>query len=357
METLCIQDVYKSYGEVSVLKGINISVKKGEFISLLGPSGCGKTTLLRIIAGLTDATEGKILVEGNDVGKLPPFKRNNGMVFQNYALFPHMTVYENIAFGLKMRHLPKKEVRDRVQQGLSMIHLEDLGARYPKELSGGQQQRVALVRALVLNPTLLLLDEPLCNLDAKLRKEMRIEIRKLQQKLKVTTIFVTHDQEEALSMSDRIAVMNAGRLEQVGTPSDLYEHPHTRFVAGFIGNTNLLSCRSSGNSEGFLSLLYGDCPIQVSVPSMTPFPQGEILFSVRPEKIFLSPPDVSGVNRIPCRIMTKAYLGPMIRVIMQDPQGHEITADVSSNSDAALFREGESVSACWETESGQIIAE
>lgn len=256
-----------------------------------------------------------------------------------------------------MHHLPKKDIHDRVHQGLSMIHLEDLDSRYPKELSGGQQQRVALVRALVLNPTLLLLDEPLCNLDAKLRKEMRVEIRKLQQKLKVTTIFVTHDQEEALSMSDRIAVMNAGRLEQIGTPSDLYEHPHTRFVAGFIGNTNLLSCRSSGYAEGSLSLLYGDCPLQVSVTSGSPLPQGEILFSVRPEKISLLPSDGSGINRIPCRIVTKSYLGSLVRVIMQDPQGHEITADVSPHSDAALFQEGESVSACWETESGQIIVE
>ncbi len=356
MDTLCIKNLCKSYGDVQVLKGINISVSKGEFISLLGPSGCGKTTLLRIIAGLTEASEGSIEVEGKDVSGLPPFKRNNGMVFQNYALFPHMTVQENIAFGLKMHGVGKKEIGERVEKGLAMIHLEHLGKRYPKELSGGQQQRVALVRALVLNPTLLLLDEPLSNLDAKLRKEMRIEIRRIQKELNVTAIFVTHDQEEALTMSDRIAVMNAGRLEQIGTPVELYERPKTRFVADFIGSTNLLTCSLADSRDGFRNLGYHGHVLSAPETECGASVR-DVVLSVRPERIWISASPVPEMNQIPCTIVTKVYLGASARLILQDRDGQNLIADISSFSPAAAFGEGDAVVASWKKEDGLIIAE
>ncbi|TDK60880.1 ATP-binding cassette domain-containing protein [Bacillus salipaludis] len=241
-QLLGIQNVTKTFGKFVALDHVNFSVSKKEFVCLLGPSGCGKTTLLRIIAGLEEPNFGsKILLEGKDITSSPPSKRNFGIVFQSYALFPNLTAYQNIAYGLKNKKLSKKVIDEKVREALSLVHLEHIKDRYPAQLSGGQQQRIALARALALSPTFLLLDEPLSALDAKVRLKLRIEIRKLQEKLGITTIMVTHDQDEALTMADKIVVMNNARLEQIGTPQEIYENPKTPFVADFIGTVNMLA--------------------------------------------------------------------------------------------------------------------
>jgi putative spermidine/putrescine transport system ATP-binding protein len=238
---LRLEKLEKRYGDTVAVAGIDLAVREGEFMTLLGPSGCGKTTTLGLIAGFFPPSAGSIFIAGKPVADLPPFRRDIGVVFQDYALFPHLTAAENVAFGLRMRKAPAAETATRVREALELVQLGHLGERRPLELSGGQRQRVALARALVIRPTVLLLDEPLSNLDLKLREEMRVEIAGLQRRLGITTVFVTHDQGEALVMSDRIAVMNAGRIEQVGTPSDIYERPATRFVAEFIGRMNFFA--------------------------------------------------------------------------------------------------------------------
>src|SRR5581483_7056099 len=238
---LVLERLEKRYGDSTVVSALDLNVKRGEFIALLGPSGCGKTTTLRMTAGLVPASGGRIMIGGDDVTRLPPYRRDIGLVFQNYALFPHMTVAQNVAFGLEMRSVPKAEIATRVAEALALVRLEVYGARRPRELSGGQQQRVALARARVIRPNLLLLDEPLSNVDAKLREEMRVELRDIQRRLGITTVYVTHDQVEALSMCDRVAVMGGGRLVQFGTPFEIYERPRDPFIADFVGRTNKLA--------------------------------------------------------------------------------------------------------------------
>jgi iron(III) transport system ATP-binding protein len=240
MTSVKVENVWKVFGKVAALKSVSLDVREGEFVTLLGPSGCGKTTLLRIISGLYKPTRGKVYFDGEDVTDKAPWERNVGLVFQDYALWPHMKVFDNIAYGLKLRKLPRDEIRRRVAEVARMLGIEELLDRYPHQLSGGQQQRVALARALVINPSILLLDEPLSNLDAKIRVNVRAEIKRLQKALKITTIYVTHDQEEALVISDRIAVMNFGAIEQVGTPLEVYYNPKTLFVADFVGQVNIL---------------------------------------------------------------------------------------------------------------------
>jgi len=240
MARLDIDRLVKRYGDFFAVKDVSLSVADGEFLVLLGPSGCGKTTTLRMVAGFIEPTAGEVKLGGSNVTLLPPWKRNAGMVFQSYALFPHLTVAQNVAFGLEMRKLPKVEVDKRVEEALALVRLAGFGARLPRQLSGGQQQRVALARALAIRPDVLLLDEPLSNLDAKLRQEVRVEIRELQKQLGLTTVMVTHDQEEALTMADRLVVMNEGAVHQVGTQRDLYERPADRFVAGFVGRSTFL---------------------------------------------------------------------------------------------------------------------
>ncbi len=235
-----LREITKKYGEFTAVDNISLEVNEGEFLSFLGPSGCGKTTTLRMIAGFEEPTEGSVYIKGKRVNEQPPYMRNIGMVFQNYALFPHKTVFNNIAYGLKMREVAKNEISRRVEEALDMVRLSDLGDRKPNQLSGGQQQRVALARALVIKPDVLLLDEPLSNLDAKLRKEMRIETKRIQEATGITAIYVTHDQTEALSMSDRIVVIESGQLVQLGVPKDIYEHPQGPFVAGFMGESNII---------------------------------------------------------------------------------------------------------------------
>ncbi|MGV2124305.1 ABC transporter ATP-binding protein [Agrobacterium vitis] len=246
MAFLSLNNLSKTFAGLPAVRDISLSVERGEFISLLGPSGCGKTTTLQMIAGLVDPSAGSIILDGSDITKTPPNRRGLGIVFQTYALFPHMTALENVAFGLEMRGVAKVERIERARAALKQVKLEQFAARFPKDMSGGQRQRVALARALVIEPPLLLLDEPLSNLDAKLREDMRIELRLLQQDLGVTTILVTHDQEEALSMSDRVVVMQQGDIAQIATPLELYERPTNGFVSDFVGKTNLLSAIVSG---------------------------------------------------------------------------------------------------------------
>jgi putative spermidine/putrescine transport system ATP-binding protein len=238
-----LRGIAKRYGEAVAVDDVSLTVAPGELLSLLGPSGCGKTTTLRVVAGFVPPDRGRVLLKNADVTVVPPNKRDVGMLFQNYALFPHLTAADNIAFGLRMRGVPRPQRRLRVEQALELVRLGDFGQRYPRQLSGGQQQRVALARAVVIHPSVLLLDEPLSNLDAQLRHELRTEIRQLQQTLGITTIFVTHDQEEALSMSDRVVVMNHGHVEQIGSPADIYRAPRTQFVAQFIGEANIIAGR------------------------------------------------------------------------------------------------------------------
>lgn len=298
---LSIQSVCKSYGDQKVLKNIDIEVKDKEFLILLGPSGCGKTTLLKIIAGLLPHNSGSIILKGKDITNLPTYHRDIGMVFQNYALFPHMTVFQNVAFGLRMRRVPKEEIRGRVENALKLVRLEGLGNRSIKNLSGGQQQRVALARALVLKPSLLLMDEPLSNLDAKLRAIVRVEIAQIQRQLGVTAILVTHDQTEAMTMGDRIILMQDGVVKQSAQPHIIYEQPNDVFVASFIGSPqiNLFSASVSngevkleGIQEKFSARKFND--LLCSDIRKESIPEGRYIVGVRPEN--MTPGTSDGVN-------------------------------------------------------------
>ncbi len=250
MSNVVLKDVHKQYQDADVLTGIDMNIEDGEFVTLLGPSGCGKSTILRILSGLTDATGGNVTIDGKDMKKVPPKNRQVGMVFQSYALFPNMTVYENVSFGLKMRKQPANEVAEQVEKMINLVGLQEKKAAYPHELSGGQQQRVALARSLVVRPKVLLLDEPLSALDAQIRKHLQVELRTIQRELNMTMILVTHDQEEAMTVSDRIFVMNQGKIAQEGTPSEIYTQPRTEFVANFIGRYNVFSKEQLGKLIG-----------------------------------------------------------------------------------------------------------
>ncbi|HIR51273.1 MAG TPA: ABC transporter ATP-binding protein [Candidatus Avoscillospira avicola] len=354
MAKLEIKDVHKSFGKNHVVKGINLSIGDGEFLCLLGPSGCGKTTLLRMIAGLTETDEGQIIINGKDMTDLPPDKRSNGMVFQNYALFPHMTVEQNIAYGLKRHRVPKDETKRRVQFGLEMVRLEGLGKRYPRELSGGQQQRVALARALVMNPDLLLLDEPLSNLDAKLRKEMRLEIRNIQKKLNVTTIFVTHDQEEALTMADTIAIMNGGVVEQLGSPLEMYEHPNTQFVASFIGGTNLIEGEVVTSEGNAVTVRCGKTMLR-GLTNNTLTPGQKVITSQRPERLRLHANGETGGNCVRGKITTRVYLGASIRFVVEDEEGRNIIVDLPINEDLEIYKTGAPCFVIWDSDDCHVL--
>ncbi|HEV7390298.1 MAG TPA: ABC transporter ATP-binding protein [Burkholderiales bacterium] len=279
------ENIAMSYGTNVVLRDINFEIEPGEFFALLGPSGSGKSTLLRLIAGFNNADSGRLLINGVDVSRVPPWARNVGMVFQNYALWPHMTVRQNVAFGLEERKLPRPKIAEKVRAALALVNLSEYADRRPSQLSGGQQQRVALARTIAIEPQLLLLDEPLSNLDAKLRVQMRNELRSLQRKLGITTIFVTHDQEEAMTTADRIAVMHHGVIQQIGTPVDLFDNPANRFVADFVGSINLLPGRVERTSDG--SLLF-DCALGRFDLGHVRDASGEALIAIRPHTLLLS---------------------------------------------------------------------
>jgi len=308
---LVLTDVSRRFGSVTAVDRFSLTLQPGEFVSLLGPSGCGKTTTLRMIAGFLAPSEGTIAMDGHTISSprstLPPEKRSMSMIFQSYAIWPNMTVAENVAFGLEVRRRPKAEIRERVERILDVVQMGRLAARYPQELSGGQQQRVALARAIVVQPAVLLLDEPLSNLDANLREEMRYEIRRLHDEFHITTVYVTHDQSEAMVASDRIAVMNQGRVEQVDAPRALYARPRTRFVAGFIGRTNLLDGEARGEDVTF-----GGFAIPRRAFAEAAALQGRVCFSLRPQSIQLhrQPPPSSDRGAVVVgQVVQRAYLG------------------------------------------------
>jgi putative spermidine/putrescine transport system ATP-binding protein len=309
MSFLHLTQINKIFSDIPAVENFNLEVEQGEFISFLGPSGCGKTTTLRMVAGFELPTSGKITISDQDLTYVPPNKRNVGMVFQSYALFPNMTVAENIGYGLKVTGKPKAEIKQRVNEMLALIHLESFEMRYPGQLSGGQQQRVALARALAIHPQVLLLDEPLSALDAKIRVELRQEIRRIQQQLGITTIYVTHDQEEALSLSDRVVVMSQGRIEQVGTPAEIYSYPETEFVAKFVGQINLLAVDIVNPPNGLVKV--GQQAVRTS--RAVNFPEGNPLrLAIRPEE--LNPGHVEGANNLTGKVDAITYLGSIVRL-------------------------------------------
>ena len=310
MSKVTIEGVVKRFEGHAAVAGVSLTVESGELFTLLGPSGCGKTTLLRVLAGFYQQDEGNVRFGDQLVNDVPAHKRNTGMVFQNYAVFPHMTVFENVAYGLKARKVGGQELQRRVTEALEMVKMANLRDRMPAQLSGGQQQRVALARALVIQPQLLLMDEPLSNLDAKLRIEMRTEIRRLQRQYGITTIYVTHDQEEALSISDRIAVMNNGRVEQVGSPRDVYFNPQTLFVASFIGTTNLLPGRVQGGQVRVLDQAVREVAA----------PDGDCTVTIRPEKITLGQGEISFTGHVEEAL----FVGSGTTVFVRTPEGKRI---------------------------------
>ncbi|WP_303774045.1 ABC transporter ATP-binding protein [Anaerolinea thermophila] len=347
MAYLSLTGLSKQFGQTIAVEHFNLEIERGELVSFLGPSGCGKTTTLRMIAGFEYPTTGQIVLDGVDITHLPPNRRHIGMVFQSYALFPNLTVAENIAFGLKIARRPLEEIRKTVQEMLDLIHLSDYGNRYPYQLSGGQQQRVALARALAIHPRVLLLDEPLSALDAKIRVELREEIRRIQQTLGITAVYVTHDQEEALSLSDRVVVMNAGHIEQAGTPFEVYNYPKTRFVASFIGQLNLLPVQVSDPARGVV--LFKNTPIQVELTAPLAG-VSEATLALRPEELNLG--EVPGRNHLRGKVLDVMFLGAIVRVRV-DLQGHEALADLFNERQMSLPRVGEEVTlnfpphACW----------
>jgi len=315
--------ITKRFGRVTAVDRFSLGVERAEFLAILGPSGCGKTTTLRMIAGLVEPDEGQVIIRGLDVTAEPPHRRGLGMVFQDYALFPHMSVFDNVAFGLRMRRMVEAEISRRVRQALQLVRLPDVGERLPKQLSGGQQQRVALARALAIEPAVLLLDEPLSNLDLKLRNELRVELKEIQRQVEITTIFVTHDQGEALSLSDRVAIMRDGVLEQIGSPLDLYERPRTRFVATFLGEANLFQGRVESGVAG--KVMRAEDGQRIPLPGDAPESSAEVV--VRPEKITLYI-DPQPVPALEGRIKAMTYTGPVIRYYVTLPAGGVVMVDV-----------------------------
>ncbi len=339
-----LRNVTKRFGGFTAVTDVNLSIQSGEFLTLLGPSGCGKTTLLRMISGFEIPTEGTVWLNGQDVTHLPPYKRNVNQVFQSYALFPHLTVEENIGFGLKMQKLPKPEIVQRVKEATELVSLGGMEQRKPSQLSGGQRQRVALARAIVCRPKVLLLDEPLSALDAKLRHLMQVELKRLQKKLGITFVFVTHDQEEALTMSDRIAVVNKGRIEQLGESSTIYHSPQTTFVANFIGQANILEGKLVADEGSFTRLrLVGD--VEVLVPSESRLDtMTDLLVSIRPEKIHLQKAKPSGINVFEAIVEEELFKGATDQLELKTEGGLELTVVVANESATQeCFHKGEKV--------------
>lgn len=350
MSDVKFERVEKRYGTTVAVRDFDLAVRPGEFVTLLGPSGCGKTTCLRMVAGFIAPTSGRIVMAGRDVTALPSYRRNTGMVFQSYALFPHRTVAENIVFGLEVRGLPRAEREQRTQDALRLVRLTDLADRYPANLSGGQKQRVALARAVVIKPDVLLLDEPLAALDLKLREELQVEIKRVQSTLNITTLFVTHDQGEALSMSDRVAVMNEGRIMQVDAPEILYERPNSRYVANFVGRTNLLSVVVTAKENGRYSVETLNGPTRRFEVQRSPdieFGIGdECLLGARPEHFHLGHGDG---NALDATVRNVTYFGNVRYVDVVGPGGEAFTT-LARPGDAIPSR-GAIVPISWRPES------
>ena len=354
MATVELKQISKSYGDSVAVADLSLHIAHGEFVALLGPSGCGKTTTLQMLAGFIDPSGGDILVDGHSMRGVPPHKRNIGVVFQSYALFPHLTVFDNVAFGLKMRKLPKAEVATRVARALDLVQLTSLEQRYPRALSGGQQQRVALARALVIEPSVLLLDEPLSNLDANLREQMRFEIREIQKRIGITTVFVTHDQNEAMAAADRLVVMSKGEIRQVGTGQEIYEAPADLFVAKFIGQANLM--------RGKVIALRGDDAeldvfpkVVIRAPHHGRVQAGaRAALALRPEDLRLAAAPEPGMNNLAGTVTRVNYLGATLHVVVKVG---ELSLALTLPRGAFQVAEGQSANVCWPASAGILLPE
>jgi spermidine/putrescine transport system ATP-binding protein len=359
-----LDHVTKRFGDVVAVDDLSLDIPPGQFFSMLGPSGCGKTTTLRMIGGFEEVTEGRVYLGDNDVTELPPFKRATNTVFQSYALFPHLNVFENIAFGLRRRGTPTNEIRHQVAFMLKLVELPGYEERRPSQLSGGQQQRIALARALVNNPQVLLLDEPLGALDLKLRKQMQIELKRIQSEIGITFIFVTHDQEEAMTMSDRIAVMRHGRIEQLGTPEELYERPATDFVAGFLGVSNLLDAEVAGRDDPFADLRLADGTI-LRAPASALNGQTRVRLGVRPEKLRVLAIDEGGAqgfdgqsNAIEGTVLDASYIGVSTQYLVETPDGHTLTVyaqNLETGGASEVLADGQRVRLTWKPQHTFVI--
>lgn len=344
-----LRGVSKRYGDATAVHRLSLAVRKGELVSLLGPSGCGKTTTLNLVAGFLDPDEGEIVIGGVPVQGLPPYRRNLGMVFQNFALFPHLTVFDNVAFGLRMRRVPRGEIARRVREALELVELAGFEQRYRSELSGGQCQRVALARALVVRPTALLLDEPFSSLDAGLREQLRVEVREIQRRVGITTLFVTHDQSEALAMSDHIVVMNQGHIEQVGTPAQVYHESVNEFVARFVGQTNLLKGRVVERADGVLTVMVGSQRLRARGGGRVD--GGDVLVAVRPEAILIDPP-ADAENQFVARLVQHTFLGATTHCVL-DLDG--ITLRLQFQNHGVCAADGTMLRIGWSAASAHVI--
>lgn len=344
-----IDGLVKRYGAVAALAGVSINVRQGEFLALLGPSGCGKTTLLRSIAGFVDPTEGVVRIGGRVINDVPPHERPVNTVFQNYALFPHMTVAENVAFGPRRKGTPKAEIAKQVAEVLALVGMDGYGERYPRQLSGGQQQRIALARAIINQPQVLLLDEPLGALDLKLRKRMQVELKRLHERLGITFIYVTHDQEEALAMADRIAVMDQGQVAQIGTGQEIYRAPNSRYVADFIGEANLVDCTVKD------ARLYVDGTV---LPYDAVGTGDRATLMVRPEDIRLGEPPAGGESvSLQAVVRDKVFLGSAWRVYAALPTGQEIAVQTAASEAVDRAAKGTAVTLWWPCDRGRVLAQ
>ncbi|MGV0790909.1 ABC transporter ATP-binding protein [Mycolicibacterium sp. XJ1819] len=355
-----IDHVTKRFADCVAVTEADFSIGSGEFFSLLGPSGCGKTTTLRMIAGFESPTEGAIRLEGVDVSRVPPHKRNVNTVFQHYALFPHMTVWDNVAYGPRSKKKDKGEIRRRVDELLDIVRLTDFAERRPAQLSGGQQQRVALARALVNYPSALLLDEPLGALDLKLRQVMQFELKRIQREVGITFVYVTHDQEEALTMSDRIAVMNAGNVDQIGTPTEIYDRPSTVFVAGFIGQANLWSGRQTGRANrDFVEVEVLGTTLKARPGDITIEPGGQATLMVRPERVQVSVlssgPPTGDVAAVRATVTDLTFQGPVVRLSLAAADESTIVAHIGPEQHLPLLRPGDEVYVSWAPDASLVL--
>lgn len=356
VDWLQINKLRKTYGKFTAVKDIQLDIRKGEFLTLLGGSGSGKTTTLLSVAGFLEPTSGEILLNGDSILDKPAHKRNIGMVFQQYSLFPHMTIFDNVAFPLKMRKVGKAEIKERVKNILNLVELDSFAKRKPNQLSGGQQQRVALARALVFEPNILLMDEPLAALDKKLRETMQMEIRDLHEKLGLTIIYVTHDQEEALKMSDRIAVFNKGSIEQIGTPEDLYDRPESQFVAQFLGNSNAIHGTVSETEEGYVTITNSHDDTFKASTDYTYSNGDTVVVMIRPEKVDISKTKKDSLNRIEATVSEMIYLGESYRYILKTATGEEVIVKKQIRYvDETVFQIGDTVYVTWEKENAVAL--